>query len=389
MDRRVFLFTAGSAAVSAQTAPSQQVTVGVIGVGFRGRQLLEACLTLPGVRIGAVCETYEPRMFGAGYLARAKGQRPRYYRIYSDLIADGDLDAVLIATPDFWHRRMTLEALRAEKDVYVEQPLCFSWQEGVELIEAEKNSRQIVQVGSQRRSSPLYIETAARIAEGAVGPVQMAQADCDSSYLRRGVLRRGGVKFRDPLNFPDWQAAAATKVPYTPDRFLNWRFYSMYGGGPVTDLGVHVLDGVHMLTGSSFPSRVQASGIRSKEEGFDTTERAGLVVEYPNALLATLTVNGTAAKPHENAIIDGERGRIEIDPQGSRGSVLHPSEDRGLSDATRRHLINFFESVRNRKRPNAPISVTFPATLICQMGNLSIGAGQSVRWDAAQNRVEI
>jgi predicted dehydrogenase len=363
--------------------------VGIIGVGFRGRQLLEACLALPGVRIGAVCETYEPRMFGAGFLASAKGHRARYYRIYGDLIADGDLDAVVIATPDFSHHRMTLEALRAGKDVYVEQPLCHAWQEGVELREAEKNSRQIVQVGSQRRSSPLYIEAAARIAEGAVGPLQMAQADCASSYLRPGVLRRGGVKFRDPLNFPDWQAAAAAKVPYSPDRFLNWRFYSMYGGGPVTDLGVHVLDGVHMLTGTSFPSRVQASGVRSKAEGFDTAERAGIVIEYSNGLLTTLSVNGVAARPHEHSVIDGEGGPIEINPQGSSGSVLRRSEDPRLSDATRRHLNNFFESVRNRTRPQASIRVTFPATLICQMANLSIEASRPARWDSAGNRVEI
>lgn len=389
MNRRFFLFTAGSAAVSAQTPPSKQVTVGIVGVGFRGRQLLQACLALPGVRIGAVCETYEPRMFGAGFLARSKGHRPRYYRIYSDLIADGDLDAVLIATPDFWHHRMTLEALRAGKDVYVEQPLCLSWQQGVELLEAEKNSRQIVQVGSQRRSSPLYLETAARIAEGAVGHVQMVQAASASSYLRPGAVRRGGVKLRDPLNFPDWQAAAASKVPYSPDRFLNWRFYSMYAGGPVTDLGVHVLDGVQMLMGASFPLRVQASGVRSKEEGFDTAERAGIVVEYPNGLLATLSVNGTAAKSHENAIMEGEGGRIEVSPQGFRGSVLRASDDPQLSDATRRHLTNFFESVRNRNRPKASISVAFPATLVCQMANLSIGAGLPVRWDGRQSRVAV
>jgi predicted dehydrogenase len=388
VNRRFFLFTAGSAAISGQTPSPKQVTVGIIGVGFRGRQLLEACLALPGVQIGAVCETYEQRMFGAGFLARAKGHRARYYRIYSDLIADGDLDAVIVATPDFWHHRMTLEALRAGKDVYVEQPLCLSWQEGVELLEAEKNSRQIVQVGSQRRSSPLYTETAARIAEGAVGHVQMAQAECASAYLRAGVFRRGGVKFRDPLNFPDWQAAAATKVPYSPDRFLNWRFYSMYGGGPVTDLGVHALDGVHILTGASFPSRVQASGIRSKEEGFDTVERAALVVTYPNGLLTTLSVNGIASKPHENLIIDGERGRIEIIPQGSRGPVLRPGAEPPLGDATRRHLANFFECVRSRNKPNAPISLTFPATLICQMGNVSIGAGLPVRWDGTKNRVQ-
>lgn len=389
MDRRRFLFTAGSAAFSAQVLPSRQVVVGLIGAGFRGLQLLQQCLAQPSVRIGAVCETYEPRMFGAVALARSKGHRTRSYRVYGDLIADTDVDAILIATPDFSHHRMTLEALRAGKDVYVEQPLSLTWQEGVELLNAEQDSRQIVQAGSQRRSSPFFLEAARQIAGGALGRVQMAQANRTSPYLRPGVLRRGGVKFREPLNFPDWQAAAASKVPYSPDRFLNWRFYSMYGGGPVADLGVHVLDGMHLLTGAGFPTTVKASGVPSKEEGFDTTERATILVQYPNGLLASLAINGAAVGQRELSVIEGPSGRIEIEPRESRGPILRRSPDPELRDATRRHLENFFESVRTRKRPNAPVSVVLPATLICQMANLSIAANRPARWDAGISRVEI
>ena len=159
MNRRVFLFTAGSNALCAQSPPSRHLVIGLIGAGFRGLQLLQQCLDQPSIRVGAVCETYEPRMFGAVALARSKGYNTRAYRIYADLIADSDLDAVLIATPDFSHHRMTLDALRAGKHVYVEQPLCLTWQEGVELLNAEKDSRQIVQVGSQRRSSPFFANT--------------------------------------------------------------------------------------------------------------------------------------------------------------------------------------------------------------------------------------
>jgi predicted dehydrogenase len=246
----------------------------------------------------------------------------------------------------------------------------------VELLNAEKDSRQIVQAGSQRRSSPFFLEAARQIAGGALGRVQMAQANRTSSYLRPGVLRRGGVKFREPLNFPDWQAAAASKVPYSPDRFLNWRFYSMYGGGPVADLGVHVLDGMHLLTGAGFPTTVKASGVPSTEEGFDTSERATILVEYPNGLLASLTIDGAAAGQQELSVIEGANGRMKIEPRESR-------------DATRRHLENFFESVRTRKRPNAPISAVLPATLICQMANLSIAANRPARWDAGTSRVEL
>ena len=190
MHRRFFLFTAGSAAVSAQAPASRQLVVGLIGVGFRGLQLLRQCLSIPYIRVGAVCETYESRMFGAVALARSKGHTTRAYRIYADLIADSDMDAILIATPDFSHHRMTLDALGARKHVYVEQPLCLTWQEGVELLNAEKGSRQIIQVGSQRRSSPFFLEMSHEIGAGRIGEIRMVQANRTSSYLRAGVLRR-------------------------------------------------------------------------------------------------------------------------------------------------------------------------------------------------------
>jgi predicted dehydrogenase len=389
MYRRFFLFTAGSAAVYAQVPPSRQLVVGLIGAGSRGLQLLRQCLSVPSIRIGAVCETYEPRMFGAVALARSKGHTTRAYRIYTDLIADSDLDAVLIATPDFSHHRMTLDALGAGKHVYVEQPLCLTWQEGVELLNAEKNSRQIVQIGSQRRSSPFFLEAAREVDAGKIEQVRMVQANRTSSYLRPGVLRRGGAKLREPLNFPDWQATAASKVPYRPDRFLNWRFYSTYGGGPVCDLGVHIMDGVHLMTSAGFPATVTARGVRSKLEGFDTAERAAILIEYPNGLLVSLTIDGSAATPHELSVIDGTGGRLEMDTHQIRGSIVRRNFDAELHTATYRHLENFVASIRNAERPTAPVNLVFPATLICQMANLSITSQRPARWDSNAARVEM
>lgn len=389
MHRRFFLFTAGSAAAWAQAPPSRQVVVGLIGAGFRGRQLLQQCLTQPSIRIGAVCETYEPRMFGAVALARSKGHPARAYRIYADLIADSDLDAVLIATPDFSHHRLTLDALRAGKHVYVEQPLCLTWQEGVELLNAEKESRNIVQVGSQRRSSPFFVEASHEIGAGKIGEVRMVQADRTSSYLRPGVLRRGGAKLREPLNFPDWQGTTPSKVPYSPDRFLNWRFYSTYGGGPVCDLGVHIVDGIHLLAGAGFPATVTARGVGSKVEGFDTADRAAILIEYPNGLLVSLSIDGAAAAPHELSAISGASGRIEIDTQQTRGSIVSRNLDPDLHTATHRHLENFFASIRTAGRPAAPVSLAFPATLICQMANLSIKSQRPARWDTNAAHVEM
>jgi predicted dehydrogenase len=365
MTRRVFIFASGTALV-AQTTPSRQVVVGLIGAGARGSELLRACLADPSIRIGAVCETFEPRMFEAVALARSNGNRARYYRIYTDLLADKDLDAVIIATPDFWHSRMTLEAIAAGKDVYLEQPLSLAWQESVAMAAAERDSRQIVQVGSQFRSSRFASEwDPARL-----GRVRTAQAHRNSDYLRPGILRRGGFKLSEPLNFADWQAAAAQQVPYSPDRFLNWRFYSLYGGGIVSDLGCPTLDAIELLAGAGFPASVTASGLRSPEEGFDTMERAAITVRY-SGMLASLSLDGAAPKSKDLCKLLGEAGEIEFRPE------IHSAEP----DATRRHLANFFDAVRSRRPPNTPIRSTLPASLAGHMAKLSISSGQTTYWD--------
>jgi len=366
MNRRVFIFAASSTLV-AQEPPSRQVVVGLIGAGARGSELLQACLADPSVRIGAVCEVYEPRMFAAVAAARSTGHRARYYRIYTELLGDKDLDAVIIAAPDFWRHRMTLEALKAGKDVYLEPPISLTWQESVDLAAAERESRQIIQVGLQLRSRPLSRLAGAR----------MVQAWRSTDYLRPGVLRRGGFKLADPLNFVDWQAAARTQVPYSPDRFLNWRFYSMYGGGIVSDLGCSVLDAIHILTGAGFPVSVQASGIRSREEGFDTVERAVITVEYPEVLVS-VSLDGAAARPGEHWSVGADAGKTEFGPEVRVGEP----------DLTRRHLANFLDSVRTRKTPVATVAQTIPATLICHMANLSISAGTTMKWNSARMRVE-
>ena len=404
MNRRAFLAGSAGALAAAQPPLSDQIVVGVIGAGFRGMQLIHACLDQP-LRIGAICETYEPRMFGAGAITRARGHRTRYYRLYRDLIEDADVDAVMIATPDFSHHTITMEALKAGKHVYVEQPLCLSWQQGVELLNAEREFSRVVQVGSQQRSSPIYIDVATRISAGVLGRVQMARSYCVSNSLRPGVLKRGGVKLPEPLNFSDWQWGAVARVPFSVDRFLNWRYYSEYGVGPVADLGCHVLDGIHMLTGASFPITVKASGIPVNAEGFDAVERAAITVEYPGGQLVTLSVDAVAMDyaqdRREMTSLDCESGRAEITPYETSGWKMSPdgqissapSWKRRIANApsvaTHAHIANFVDAIQRRQSARAPVSAAFAATLVCQMANLSIRTGRTARWNTAAQRVEV
>ena len=153
MNRRVFLIASSSAAL-AQT-PSEKLNLGLIGAGGRGRRVMTHFKENPAVRAHAVCDIYEPNLERG---LSAAGPGTKAYRDYKELLADTDIDIVLIASPEHWHHQMVLDALAAGKDVYVEKPLCHTPEEGVEMIRAEKGSGRIVQVGMQRRSYNLYHE---------------------------------------------------------------------------------------------------------------------------------------------------------------------------------------------------------------------------------------
>src|SRR6266516_3603283 len=137
-NRRTFLLTAGSAMAASATPPADQLILGVIGSGSRGTFVMTVFQKDPAVRVGAICDVYEPNLERALSTASKAGSHPKAYRDYKQLLADKDVQAVLIATPEHWHHQMVLDALGAGKDVYVEKPLCQTPEQGRELVETEK-----------------------------------------------------------------------------------------------------------------------------------------------------------------------------------------------------------------------------------------------------------
>ena len=185
MQRRRFLAIAASTAWA--QSPSKQVRLGVVGVGGRGTFVMQTFQKDPAVKVGAICDVYEPNLENG--LSKAPGAKA--YRDYRKLLDDREIDAVLIATPEHWHHRQVLDALASGKDVYVEKPLCQTPEQGVELVRAEKASKQIVQVGMQRRSYDLYLEGSKIVASGELGNVRMVRSWWLNNYL-------GG---KPPVNF--------------------------------------------------------------------------------------------------------------------------------------------------------------------------------------------
>src|ERR1700722_2407963 len=312
VNRRMFLMAGSGALIAHAAPPSDQVTLGVIGAGSRGTFVMTTFQKDQALKVGAICDVYEPNLErGASTAAKAQNGAPKMYRNYKELLADKTVQAVLIATPEHWHYQMGLDALAAGKDVYVEKPLCHTPEQGVALVEAEKKSKNIIQVGMQRRSYDLYQEGREVVASGKLGNVRMVRAWWLNNYL--GAAK--STKLDGPLDWEQWQGSAE-HVPLDADRFRNWRYYSDYSGGIVADQGAHVFDGIHMLMGAGFPSAVNASGGKPHKPGVDQPESVVAIAEYPEDFLGVFTVNYAAMqyKSRNDQLnqLDGDQARMDI-----------------------------------------------------------------------------
>ena len=395
LERRTFIL-AGGGMFAASAAPSDQVVLGVIGSGSRGTFVMTVFQKDAAVRVGAICDVYEPNLERAlSTAAKAPDTHPRQYRNYKELLADKNVQAVLIATPEHWHAQMVLDALAAGKDVYVEKPLCHTPEEGVQLVEAEKKSKNIIQVGMQRRSYDLYLEGRDIVKSGKLGNVRVIRSWWLNNYLRDNKRPIEG-----PLDWEQWQGPAERR-PLDPDRFRSWRYYREYSGGILADQGAHVFDGMHLLMSAGYPSAVNASANRVHRAKVNQPESVVAIAEYPEDFIGIFMVNYAAMKyqPRNDQLnqLDGDAARMDIGReelkvylQGAEDQpAMQKKSPRGFGWATDLHVQNFLECVRTRRTPTAPMRIAFQAALVVQLANLSLQQGRRMKWNAAANRVEV
>lgn len=393
--RRTFILTGGAALLSA-AAPSDQIALGLIGSGGRGNLVMSIFQKDPAVRVTAVCDVFEPNLERGLSNAKKGGSVAKPYRNYRQLLADKDIQAVLIATPEHWHAAMVLDALAAGKDVYVEKPLCRTPEEGVALVEAEKKTKQIVQVGMQRRSYDLYQQGREIVASGQLGNVRMVRSWWLNNYLGRSPVE----KVEGVLDWEQWQGPVKRRIPVNADIFRNWRNYSEYAGGIVADQGAHVYDGIHMLMNASYPLAVTAAAGRPHRDGFDTPESVVVTAQYPEDFIANFTINYAAmryrSRNDQMNHLDGDKARMDIGREDCRvfleGAEDKPAAERksakGFGYATELHVQNFLECVRTRRKPTAPMVLGFQAALVVQLANISLKTGRRAKWNAAAGKVE-
>jgi len=386
-------------ALSTGTQASDAVRLGFIGVGNRGMQLLRAALSLPDVRVTALCDVFRPHLDAAAATVAANVPLHGDYR---RMLESPDVDAVVIATPDHWHALQTIDACEAGKDVYVEKPLSLTVREGRAMVEAARQTNRVVQCGLQRRSSPAYQHLARYVRAGGVGKVTVARAYRLSNMHPLGIGRAPDGPPPPGLDWDMW-LGPSPKRPYNPIiapyKFRWWKAYS----SQVANWGVHYFDAIRWALGEQAPSSVCALGGRyAVEDARDIPDTMEVTFEFASGRILVFgqyEASGAPAMVRGEIELRGTQGLISADESGyevtpeqggqyqSREPRMEPYSHRvprGSLDAA--HLANFVSCVRTRQRPACDVEDGHRSTVFAHLANISLATRARLDWDAASER---
>ncbi len=309
--RRVFLTTASGVVIGSRLASASvqgannRVRVAIIGTGGRARGLMNQLKPLAGVEIVGLCDVFEPRLLQAAEIAGPAALKTDEYRRILD---NKEIDAVLIGTPDHWHKQMTLDAVAAGKDVYVEKPVSHTIEEGAEMVKAIEASKQIVQTGTQQRSWEHYIQGKEIIESGKLGQITFVQ----SYWYQHARKGQWPETMPDKLDWKKWLGPAKDQ-PFKPERFYQWRHFWDFGGGQLTDLMTHWIDVVHWYMNVEAPISAYSSGSNYNMKMWEAPDTVSTTLEFPNDF--TCAHLGTYVSRVDDGGLEfrGELGTLKID----------------------------------------------------------------------------
>jgi predicted dehydrogenase len=422
--------TYGLAAQEAQpqkpVAANDHIQIALIGAGGQGQFDTKTAVQVPGVKLVAAADCYDGRL---QHCKELWGQDVFTTRDYNEILARKDIDAVIIGTPDHWHMRASVDAMKAGKDVYCEKPMIHLYSDGPAMIEASRTTGRILQVGSQRVSSMLYIKAKELLASGAIGQLNMVTAHWD----RNSAI--GAWDYTVPPDASpetcDWPRflGTAPKIPFNGEHFFQWRKWKAYGSGVAGDLFVHLFSGTHFITGSKGPTRAMATGgLRFWKDGRNVPDVMLGLFDYPEGFNLNLRVNFVdGGEENEGLTFTGSEGTIEIAGNSVILSRVPRSKEPGLmigsfADAMQQqilaayrekyppvealrhlgveryvapqgysdsydHLKNFFASVRSRQPVVEDAVFGFRAAGAALLSNLSYEQGKVVDWDPVEMKL--
>ncbi len=424
MNRREFLKTsaAGLAASAlggyvAYAAERKPYRVGLIGTGWYGKSDLFRLIQVAPVEVVSLCDVDKKMLNGAADIVEQRQvskKRPRLYGDYREMLKEKDLDIVLIGTPDHWHALQMIAAVEAGADVYVQKPISRDVLEGEAMLAAARKHNRVVQVGTQRKSTPHLIDVKKNIVDaGMLGKIGHVNICC---YVHMRANGNPPVQpVPDFLDYEMWTGPAPLR-PYDGLPHKRWwRTFMEYGNGIVGDMCIHMLDTVRWMLNLGWPKRVTShGGIYVQKEGkSDITDTQVATFEYPdfNVVWQHRTWGVSPDPDYPWALfIHGEKGtlkastmRADFIPEAKGEQAIHKDvvyekekypEDVTEKDielnaapATRLHMKNFLEAIENRGRPVADIEQGHISTASCILANVAMQLGRPLTYDPAKREV--
>lgn len=409
--RRFLQSSAAVLAVSAYGAygldlihPARPYRVALIGTGWYGKSDLFRLIQVVPVEVVALCDVDQKLLNAAGALVAQRqksGKTPKLYKDYRKLLAENELDIVLIGTPDHWHALNMIDAVKAGAHVYVQKPISVDVMEGEAMVAAARKYGKVVQVGTQRKSTPHLIEAKKNIVDaGLLGKISHVEMCC---YYH---MRANGSPAIEPvpdfLDYDLWTGPAPLR-PYDGLPHIRWwRTFQEYGNGIMGDMCVHMLDTVRWMLGLGWPKRISSTGgIYVQKEGKSTiADTQTAVFEYDNLNCVWQHRSwGTPNNPEYpwSFTLYGEKGTLwgstmqyDFIPQGGgtkiHGDVLYEKEkypedvteeriELNAAPATRLHMLDFVAAIEQNKRPIADIEEGHISTASCILANVSMELG--------------
>ncbi len=437
-NRRRFLQGSAAAAVFSKTmfGANDRVNVGAIGLGARFNLLDAAYMKQEDVAITAICDINRNKI-DAYQSNKLKDKKVDAYTDYRRILDRKDIDAVVLCAPDHQHAPIMIAALSAGKDVYVDKPATNTVEAGVAMLKAYRSHKQVVQLGTQQRSWTHFREAAKLIWDDYIGPVThvvVAHGGGGGGGGRGGAAAPAG-----PAPVPeglDWDAflGPAKKVPYDPRRYSSWRSYWDYGGGMITDWGVHWMDIVHLCMKSDFEGASYTSSVSVPNADPELASNDWFInYKYEKYLMTFLGFVPPTSEPlADGPTFYGTRGWLRVNRNGyivraNRAVVRSASTPAGLAAAAGRaappaaapgrsggggrggqpqqppieeitqvdpaknvpgergseivHVRNFLDCVKSRQKPTAEFEIGFHSSLPCLLGRLSVKERRAVIWD--------
>jgi predicted dehydrogenase len=421
MDRRQFVRTGAAGLAlsaarrySAEAADQGTKRVGLIGSGWYGKADLFRLVQVAPVEIVSICDVDKKMMADCADMVatrQASKKKPRTYTDYREMLKEKDLEMVLIGTPDHWHALPMIEAAKAGCDIYVQKPISVDVVEGQAMVAAARKYKRVVQVGTQRRSTPHLIEAREIVKEGKLGTIGHVEI---YSYGGGRALAAEPAPVPDTLDWEFW-VGPAPMLAYSPDIQRSWRQFIEYGNGTIGDMGIHMFDMVRWFMDIGWPKRISSSGgLRVHKGGkSNIADTQTALFEYDDMTMVWQHRRfGPSVDPNYpwGATLYGDKGTLKAGvmgydfiPAGRDAKPIHkdvtyeleqfPEDktearlERHVAPAIRGHMKDLLANMASRGRPVADIEQGHISSACCILANLSMKLGRTLNWDAKKEMV--